>query len=952
MSIVNEFLIGTERYYREYDASAFIGNSSNAVKGTNNPVQGNISIDLNTRSLQNASEKLTSVYLDGKQFSLFLNAVKNSPRFDNIGSFPKICSTDISFRLGYLKDFIDNCNVITDKLLKELSSDSGMKRFEGITDAMYMCDRAATATKKQVVRSSLNIFDLNPKEMLATTVQPSILYTREYLQNTVLPFIESFNSTKEETLRQMRDLSKYLMDFKVIVDSRRNVITSICQNKPEFCQALNKFSYTTDRKIMEVINFVTYAMLYKVNCMMTNVSTCNRLIEALGYMEESIQDLILEGVYEDNLISNDTGNLADGLINDDISAYDELATNIWHFHKGALIPRFAGLGEEDPEQLMISEISKYEYEHDDYNSILEILSTIGAALDSISASSDDYLLVCDEIISKSGLDNPVDIRYRNRVKMVDHPNYIHGAEVYPNGNFPGYLKALNEVKNYPENMKTIATAIHDVYERIGILEERYELNVNQEYKNLNAIEELRLFLKELRDQFGNLVNDIADAFMTRLKKIGRYAELNLVRLSSSEMNQGNISEGAVDEFDYEMEVDRMLLEFEQGLTDIVMEELLLEHNKEWIKKTQHLDVIQEATPVQNTDPKPQPQQQPQVTDNSGTNQNTNQATNQADNANAEANRKKSISDKLKALKDTLSQRFSEMLNKFRQNMNNRTINANESAMYTEAAVRYSNWIVSHEQALRNRSYNNVSLNILPYEARMPFNQLMSEVNNFKNMVGSFKPGDVGTLKTDADILNKLYSAQGVVRFNSNTSLADCKSTASTELTKYYKVGKAPLEMVTYANGQLKTLMGQIVDFSKRYYETEQERLLTAISGIQKSADSISSSFVTEATDAIYDQIMSIYLEADEKNTTPTVKTTEPNKPATGTNANQKQPTTGNTGMSAATMIQTVHEGAALYSGAVLNAVRDRVSDYFKAMQALVPKNAQTNAQNQPTNQNQ
>ena len=946
MSIVNEFLIDTERYYREYDAAAFIGNSSNAVRNTNFPVQSPISIDLHQKSLQNATDKLGSVYLDGKQFSLFLSAIKNSPRFDTIGTFPKLCSTDISFHLGYLKDYIDNCNITTDKLLNELV-EAGPQKGSLLGQARAMCNKLSTATKRQVVRSSLNLFDRNPKEMLASATPPSIVYTKEYLQTTILPFIDSFSANKEEMLRWMRDLSKQLLDIQLIMESRRKVIATICMEHPDLCQSLNQFSYTTDREIIEVLNFVTYAMLYKVNAMMTNVQTCNRLIETLSHMEESVQDLLVEGVYEDNLVSNDTGNLADGLINNDISAYEELATNIWNFQKGAMLPRFAGLGAEDPEKLMIGEIEKYEYPTDDYNTILEIMSTIGMSLDSISASSDDYLLVCDEIISKSGLDHPIDIRYKNRISLIHRPSYMVDAEVYHHGNFPGYLTSLNEIHDYSKNMQTIATAIHDIYKRIGILEERYELNVNQEYKNLNAIEELRVFLKEFRDQFGNLINSIANGTMTRLKKLGRYAELNLVRLSANEMNRGGMQESA-EEVDYETEVARMILEYEQGLTDVMMEALLEEHNKLWIKKTQHLDVIQEIgepVPKPTATPTSAPKQSSNTnTNTSSTNSNSAPANNQAQNANAEADRKKTIAEKLKSLRDTLQARFQEMLNKFRENMNNRTIN--ESAVYTEAAIRYGNWIAEKEQALLNRSYNNVSLNILPYASRMPFNQILTEVNNFKNMVGSLKPGDVSTLKSDADVLNKMYAAQSVVRFNSNTPLSECKTTASTELTKYYKVGKAPLEMVTYANGELKTLMEQIVTFCKNYYETEQERLLNALADIQKSANTISEAFVTEGVEEIYNQIQRLYIEADEKSTTPTVTTTAPNRTTTTGTTNQTTQNAANTSMTPNTMIQTVHEGAALYSGAVLNAVRDRVSDYFKAMQALVPKNVQpTNNQN-------
>ena len=289
-----------------------------------------------------------------------------------------------------------------------------------------------------------------------------------------------------------------------------------------------------------------------------------------------------------------------------------------------------------------------------------------------------------------------------------------------------------------------------------------------------------------------------------------------------------------------------------------------------------------------------------------------------------------------------------MLNKFRENMNKRTLNESVDVLL-EAAVQYNVWLQNNEQALLNRSYNNVSLNILPYATRMPFNQIMTEVNNFANMINGFKPGDVSNLHSEADIFNRLYSAQGVVNLKPNTSIADCKSTAATALTKYYKVGKAPLEMVTYANGQLKNLMTDIVNFCKTYYETDQERLITALTSIQRNADRISASFVTESVDMIYNEVAKLYQEADEKapSTTPTVTTTGTNTTQTATN--QKQPTAKD-GMTPSTMIQTIHEGAAIYSGAVLNAVRDRVSDYFKAMQALVPKNANRNAPNQNQNQ--
>ena len=943
MSIVNEFLLNTTRYYREYDAAAFVGNSNNAIRGTSEPVAPNASIDLARRALDSAKEQLESTIMDGRQFAYFVAKIKESPRYENMGSFPAMAPTDVQFKLDYLKEYIQNCNIVTDKLI------SGGTPEETMGSARVVSDRMSSGLRKQVVRGDFDLTRKNPKDMLARSIQPTVPYTREYVLTEVIPFIKDFPNTKNATLLEIAKLKTYLNEVEICLKARSDAGTKLCNAKPELCQAINQFMYLNNRDILETMNYITYALLYKVNGILTNARTCNKFISHLGLLTESTQDYLYEGVYEKNLISEDTGNVADALVHNDTSAFEELANNIWAFHRDALLPRFAHTGVEDPEQALIMELEKYKYDVNSYNSVMEILSTIGASLDSISASSDDYLLVCDEIVKKAGLDNPVDIRYRNIVEGIKVPTYVNQVDAFPDGNFPGYMYCLQEVKEFPKNIKVIATAIHDIYKRIEILETRYEMNVNQEYKNLNAIEELRVFLKEFRDQFGNLVHDIADAYITRLKKMGRYAELNLSKFLNREIAPENVVE-FVDDTDYALEIDKILLEYEEAVTDLLMDELLQEHNRQWIKKTQHLDVIQEVgDPVQKA-PGTQPNSNGQNANADGSSQadpNANPTDNTAK-ANAEATRKRSIADKLRGIRDGLKNRFQEMLNKFRENMNKRTLNESVDVLL-EAAVQYNVWLHNNEQALLNRSYNNVSLNILPYATRMPFNQIMTEVHNFANMINGFKPGDVSNLHSEADIFNRLYSAQGVVNLKPNTSIADCKSTAATALTKYYKVGKAPLEMVTYANGQLKNLMADIVNFCKTYYETDQERLITALTSIQRNADRISSSFVTESVDMIYNEVTKLYQEADEKapSTTPTVTTTGTNTAPTATN--QKQPTAKD-GMTPSTMIQTIHEGAAIYSGAVLNAVRDRVSDYFKAMQALVPKNANRNAPNQNQNQ--
>lgn len=948
MSTVNDFLLKLERCYREYDATTFVGNSSNILRGTKNPVHGSFSLNMHSASLVGVEKSLCSIYVNGKEFREFVDSVKVAARFNTIGRFQKLRSTDITFHFGYLKDYLDNCNIITEKLLNNIDKNE----IDKITDADFMTDKAADAAKRQIVRSSLNIHELDINDMLSSSVSPSIVYTLDYIQNSMIPFIDSFNKSKEDTVNVIHEMLSCIEMTRNLINGRRSVIETICKKNPDFCTSLNRLNAAMERRIYDVISFVTYSILLKIDYMMQNVRICNQVIEAMQELQESVQELVSAGMYKDTVVSDDIGALADGLVKNNISAYDALASNIWNFHKSALLPRFAGLGTDDPLNQLISEIEKYEYQADDYNNALEILTTISAALDIISASSDDYLIVCDDIIEKSGLNSPIDVRYQKIVELFATPDYVQNADALPYGNFPGYMTALNEVYNFSKNIKTISDSMSDVFKKIDLLEERYTNNINQEYKNLSTIQELRVFLKDLKDQYGNLCNEYARTFYARLKNIGRYLESNLVKFSSSEINNGDVSEsGDEDVIDFEKEAMSILLEYEEEYTDLLMSELMLEHNKLWIRKIQHLDVIQEVAeqPVSN---KSTVNNQTSSDSASQTSNQLVKSNNQASNAVSDANAKRSIAEKLKALQEKLKARFDEMINKFRQNMNNRVIN--ESAVFTEAAVRYTDWIQNNENALMNRSYSNVTLNILPYEAKMPFNQVMTEVTKFKNLVNTLRPGDVANLKTDADIFNKLYASYGVGPFNSETSIADCKSASSSGLTKYFKVGKSPLDMVSYSNGELKTLMNQIVSFCKKYYETDQERLLKELQNIQKTVSTLSSQFITESVNEIYGYIESLYTEAEDNNqksTTPTVTDGNASTNQNTTNGTTKPtPVNSSSSMTPSNMIQTVHECTALYSGAILNAMRDRVSDYFKAMQSLVPKNKPT--QNQELNQQQ
>ena len=274
------------------------------------------------------------------------------------------------------------------------------------------------------------------------------------------------------------------------------------------------------------------------------------------------------------------------------------------------------------------------------------------------------------------------------------------------------------------------------------------------------------------------------------------------------------------------------------------------------------------------------------------------------------------------------------------------------------------WIQQHKSELLNHNYTNQSVQILPYSTKMPWNSILADINTFNGSISTLKSSQLANT-TEVGAVKKVLGSYKY-QISGSTAGEACRS-ITTPLTNYFKLGKGDHsnianEIVTYADSNLKAQMTIIANFCEMYYNSGMNALVNSLHGIQNTLSQLADSYVPESVDLMnkLDQLQTM-LEATPNATTDPSGGNGQNADAGDTskapsakvnlnvdNEKKKDPKV-NTDNSQSKVFDGIRQAVFTYNGCVLNAVRDRVNDYFRAMTPFVSGNntPQTQQQTNP-----
>lgn len=906
-NLEREYVLGDLELYREFDNSHFISNAKMAVTGKVQAVNLRMKFDYYSNMLGKAIADFSAINIEKDSITEFLTHFDSIDRLDSIGL--TVCDIDqcdvTTFKPQYIAQYTNMVQVLIDKVIQGSITDEEVTRI--ITGDL------PEKVERQVVRTTMR-YGVSPKELVGTCCN-KVKADTTYVKTKVIPFIASYQQLKDTVIIEANSLLNAIKESEDSMKAMHLAIEKIKnEGKLDFekVRQLNQISYNALRGMIDIISYVTFMMVRKMNSISEKAISCEKLYNDVTNLYADV-DMIESGL-DNNVLSNDTNSLAEGLLNGNADAYSVFAKNIYDFYEKIPITNIVS----DTPSYSISDSEKFiSTGHKDempkmldtFEDIAKAYLSISTGLDIIGEEGGEFLLVFDNIIQRSGFDMPIDVRFKtdiSNIKDMSGYNINHMSLGHDLQDLDMFRRALTEVKSYGDNMQSLANIIAEVYKKIKVLSGRFARNVNGEYSDTETVNELKVFLANLLENYEEMTRTVSRNFYDRLKSIGQV--LSALNNNDKIKSVDNYATPLITDSSYTIADDFTEMAFESILNDYeeesntIFRALESSYYIEKEKAYRGVNVILEAD---------QPAQQATTTTTStatsgtastdtssttSTGTNTTGTTNNTAVSVQDNSANTSSGGALSKLKADITAFINTIIEKF-------------SSMVRKSSNKNNTWLAENKDELLNRSYSNVTVNILPYR-NMPAKKIVEDIGKLSTAVKSMTPQNLQNIGDKNALYSRLFAfIQGGVN-ESNGSLSD-------QIKKYYKVGTAELQTVPISNSELKTeIQTVIIPFCEEYSTKFQSSVVSALQAMGTAVDDTIRSYGggqssgtgsnTSGTQPVKESV-SIFMEAD------------------------------NTEGSISTKANWMREATKVFSGAILNAIRDRNQDYLKVLSSLTPK---------------
>ena len=924
--IEQDFILSDLQYMREFDMSNFVANANTSLgRFTENVREMTVDLKFNSyisyidRSLNVLNQ--TKLVSDPKVLSMKFANID----FDSIDYTMKpLDNTQYIIRPKYLTQFVDNIGFTLQRLLKNgVVSD--------LDDELdhYVSSDIMVRVRRQMVSSSLPV-DANLKDLADLSSDTEITVSNKYYNTEILPFLDQYvknikeivytdaDAVKTIIAKAQESLSTYI---EVIIEYQKRLGDDVKTRLK-----LNKVVYNTYRCCLEATAFLAFSMIRKINVFVENTISINMLCNKI--ISDSPE---MESAFDRGIVSSDSKAVGEALLRGDIDAFQELSNDIYEYNSSLIASSpFHGTNHLNGDKLFSSvdfETDQKDINDKAYKDTLEMIGVISQGLDVIAKNSDDYLLVFDDILEKSGFSMRLEDRFSGTLSSLDDIREYQSAVVFSDECRPDmniYFKILKEVREYPERMGEIADQISECKTKMNILSERFSKNINQEFQNTVTIQELKNFFENLDEEFTNLVIKVGGKFMLRLKNMAIILEqMNKARSKDLDNNYMKLESEDLRRMTY-----FSLVEEAESTTDLIFESMLSAYLVEKKKQQTGIQYIIEAED-----------------DQSG--------------------KGKKLVD---GIKNKINTWFDKVINKIQQISDG--VNAK----------RDQNYFARHKNDLLNRNYTNVTTKtpIIEYEKLMPFANITSDI---KSLVSKTSPANLSPQRLQS-ITDQESAAR--ILFGNRPPIDVWKAEKiSDAITKFYKSGNYPENPVELKNNDVKAMVEDAVNYCEPFYQSFLPQIRTNIERIKTNMETAIGNLVQESViDSVFD---SLFVEAPgdanqggqtqtgtntggqtggNTGTTPQQPQNNPpqNNQPTQTqnqpqNNNQSQQTQNvNTVSNMANKGEMIQKMVQQYCNAILTASFDRYKDYMQLLKSIIkdeeeqPNNNQTAEQNNKTPQ--
>ena len=794
-----EFVYGNNQVFREHDMTGFV-HSANMALNQNSDLLYDFNFDYYITMIKKALGHLMPLSIDPGRVEAFKRCEKDY-RIDAAGGMIKeLMNPDtIVLRPKYLNQMVDNVGITLDRASKGSVSKEEIKRYisADITDRV----------KRQMVRSDLP-HNAPIKKMVRLGAPTMVPFTNKYISSYPYDFITSWVEIKKNMIKEANQVIASIESAK---DTFLTYVSALNGLKAEVkwssvdTENLYYISFNASRNLLEAVSYLAFMTIRKIGMVANNIVRSNMILDRIN--EVTMVNSMTEGVLDGLMVKSDSKSVGVKLCNGETDSFDEISHKIYEYHRGIYesSPFDPQMGLDG--QLLTNldvRLDQIEYDNTPYQKILDMYGIIQQGLGIISSNCDDYMIVMDDVIKKSGFTRELQDRFSGTVDAIDDITEYTSAVNISAGADPEmhvYYRMMREVRDYSDNMAGIAEMVSDAKSTLNQLIDRFDRNINTEYKNTLTISEAKNFLSSLNDQFETLTYSVAGKFMMRLKNIAVCLEKFDQSKSRKLEDMGMTAEKTL----FENSVFSTAYEAQEEITDLLFEAFIERYQLARSKEETGLTVLVQESKVSD------------------------------------------IATKIKAVLIRWFEKVSAKLKGL--------INSSKAESDTD-------FIKNNKSALLEKSYSNASSKspIIEYEKLQPAENMTKDlkfvIKNTSSM--NLKSDKLLSVTDEASAANILFGS----RIPANVWE---DGDASRNIAKYYKCGDYPENPVTLKNGEYKKAVEAAIEYCEDFYSKFLPGVEDSIVLVKDNFANNIEGLLTEA--GVERMLGNLFMEADDDNNT-------------------------------------------------------------------------------------
>ena len=751
---------------------------------------------------------------------------------------------------------------------------------------------ASIVLKKNLVRTVLP-HDSELSELPTTTSsEHGYDVDRMFLLEVAIPFLKELQEKTVGFNRAFTELKETALNLKTKISAYTKALCSV-NNKGNMdshtVDLLNQFMYNE-------IKTLHHCFYYMAHMFIVELSSCDHNIQALCKVIDRIDDheiedrsyTMAESVMSGTMLDITAEDIAFPMIEGDVSSMISVLRKCVNTHYSGYM-----MNRDNTDKFIDVNLVSASYDESVYEETESVFDSIMMGLSSLEKNMKDVYMAFDDVIEKCGFSGKFEDRFASvLIKIKNITPYTSMENHYSNDKiFFSILKELTEAENV--HWSIIGDKICSIHKGIIDLRTKIEHNMNDEFPNKEMNREMIRYLFDLDGRVKDFVGDIGCRYLYRYNELSSFLSKTYDRtghIVTIDVNESKDVE-FIDTTNYMDYAHAIALEHISIVNSYAMYEANREYNNAVMNAK--YGFLMEAEPAQTPQPAQtqQPAQTPQnakpekVSVQQDTSKMSNEDIDKNNQAAATVNtdntqkndeqKKQTFREKIKALLEKCQTFFSTVISKFTNALNSKN-GVNET------------FLKNNKDAILNRSFNGVVLNIAPYDMFNP-NNIFSDLSKMATNISNLSMEDIAAMSDETAIYQKLLPNINATQGN----ISDYIESHYRFGKEHPKIDKDVYQPVEYKNTSLKTLAEKMIGFCEEYINSGADNLTREVENVKSKMES---------------KLNSLTSGTDDNASTETVNTI------------------GSLSMT----VQSI-------TAVMMNAYRDRFNEYMKGLDGLVPK---------------